>query len=525
MQVVAAVAEWDNLMRRLNAAAPEAFTSDQRALNLMEGEWKDPGFGRHYTSSVDGRSLGRIPMIDLETALRAVRFAKSEADEWSKVSLDQRKQRVTDCLAGLRKERELIALLLIWEIGKPYAQALTDIDRCISGVEWYVENIDRLLGARKPIGLISNIASWNYPMSVLMHAVLVQALAGNSIISKTPTDGGLYALTLAHAIARRCGLPVSLVSGSGGQLSEALVRNEHVDCLAFVGGKTNGGVIASSLYDDRKRYMLEMEGVNAYGVWQYSDWPALAAQLRKGFDYGKQRCTAYVRFVVQRELFPQFLQMYLSVLQSLQYGNPVMVEKESDPLPALDFGPLINSKKVEELRVLYTEALGKGAVSLFEGAIAKDKVLPNQDISAYLPPAALLNIPRNTKLYHSEPFGPIDTVVVVDHLAELVSEMNLSNGSLVSSLACDEADTAKRVISELRGFKIGWNTIRSRGDREEVFGGIGQSWKGCFVGGRYLIEAVTQGAAGEKLFGNFPDYTQLPDEVTAKAAMQKAGAK
>ena len=112
----------------------------------MEGEWKDPGFGRHYTSSVDGRSLGRIPMIDLETALRAVRFAKSEAEEWSKVSLDQRKQRVTDCLAGLRQERELIALLLIWEIGKPYAQALTDIDRCISGVEWYVENIDRLLG-------------------------------------------------------------------------------------------------------------------------------------------------------------------------------------------------------------------------------------------------------------------------------------------------------------------------------------------------------------------------------------------
>jgi acyl-CoA reductase-like NAD-dependent aldehyde dehydrogenase len=40
-------------------------------------------------------------------------------------------------LQALKKERELIALLLIWEIGKPYAQALTDIDRCISGVEWY----------------------------------------------------------------------------------------------------------------------------------------------------------------------------------------------------------------------------------------------------------------------------------------------------------------------------------------------------------------------------------------------------
>jgi acyl-CoA reductase-like NAD-dependent aldehyde dehydrogenase len=447
----------------------------------------------------------------LGTALSAVKFAKSESSGWAAEDLDERKRRVSACLDGLRDQRELIALLLIWEIGKPYAQSLTDIDRCISGVEWYVENIESMLGRRQPLGLISNIASWNYPMSVLMHAVLVQVLAGNSSISKTPSDGGLYALTLAHAIARRAGLPVSLVSGSGGQLSEALVRNEFVDCLAFVGGKTNGGAIAASLYDGNKRYMLEMEGLNAYGVWQFSDWVGLGEQIRKGFDYGKQRCTAYARYVIQRELFPQFLETYLPVLRSLQYGNPVLVERDEDPLPKLDFGPLINSKKVEELRVLYTEALGKGAVSLYEGAIAGDRVLPNQDQSAYLPPAALLNVPRSTRLYHNEPFGPLDTIVIVDHMDELVSEMNISNGSLVSSIACDDQVTAKQIANQLRGFKVGINAVRSRGDREEVFGGIGQSWKGCFVGGRYLVQAVTRGEPEEKLYGNFPEYTQLPE--------------
>lgn len=95
--------------------------------------------------------------------------------------------------------------------------------------------------------------------------------------------------------------------------------------------------------------MLEMGGVNTYGVGQCSDWSNLAQQLRKGFDYGKQRCTAYVRYVVQRELFPQFLEMYLPILRLLRCGIPVMVESENDPLPKLDFGPLINSKKVEEL--------------------------------------------------------------------------------------------------------------------------------------------------------------------------------
>ena len=518
MPMIAPTAEWETLVQRMKVQMPEAFASDGRILNLIGGEWCEPGFGRHYESAVDGRSLGKIPMIDLPTARRAVKFGKSESNAWASLDLDERRRRVAECVGELRKQRELIALLLIWEIGKPYAQALTDIDRCLSGVEWYLENIEGMLGKRTPIGLISNIASWNYPMSVLMHAVLVQLLVGNSVISKTPTDGSLYALSVAHSIARRCGLPVSLVSGSGGQLSDALVRNESVDCLAFVGGKTNGGVIASTLYDENKRYILEMEGVNAYGVWNFSDWPALADQLRKGFDYGKQRCTAYVRYVVQRELFPQFLEMYLPVLRSLRFGNPVMVESATDPLPKLDFGPLINSKKVEELRVLYTEALGKGAISLFEAAVPEGMIFPNQDISAYVGPAALLNIPRNSKLYHNEPFGPIDTIVVVDHLEELITEMNISNGCLVSSIACDDAKTAKTLAEQLRGFKVGVNTIRSRGDREEPFGGIGQSWKGCFVGGKYLVRSVTQGAMGEKLHGHFPDYTLLPEEGSMRAA-------
>ncbi len=103
---------------------------------------------------------------------------------------------------------------------------------------------------------------------------------------------------------RRAGVPVTLVSGSGGELSEVLVKHDAIDCLSFVGGRYNGRNIADALSAHNKRYMLEMEGVNTYGIWDFSDWDALAAQLKKGYDYAKQRCTAYVRFVVQRELFP-----------------------------------------------------------------------------------------------------------------------------------------------------------------------------------------------------------------------------
>jgi len=105
MPLVAPAAKWESLSKRLRGAVPEAFDSASRGLNLMDSEWKNPGFGRHYTYAIDGRSLGRIPMLDLDSALAAVKFARSEANTWVRVDLDERRRRVTDCLAGLKSRR------------------------------------------------------------------------------------------------------------------------------------------------------------------------------------------------------------------------------------------------------------------------------------------------------------------------------------------------------------------------------------------------------------------------------------
>jgi acyl-CoA reductase-like NAD-dependent aldehyde dehydrogenase len=508
---VAREVDWPSLFVRVRQAIPEAFGHGDRPLNLIDREWGRPGRPRVVTSPVDGRELTALPMLNLDDAYEAVRAAKAEAAEWGRVDLDERRRRVAACLVALREHRDLLAKLLIWEIGKPLKQAETDVDRSIDGVEWYVAEIERLMAGRRPLGVVSNIASWNYPYSVLMHAVLAQALAGNAVVAKTPTDGGVLALTVGFALARRAGLPVTLLSGPGGELGPALVRGENVDCLAFVGGRASGRSVAASLLDTRKRHMLEMEGINAYGVWDFSDWNRLAEQIRKGYDYGKQRCTAYARFVVERRLFPRFLEAYLTAANTLRVGNPVAVAAPDDPLPALDFGPLINHGTAEGLRKLVGVAIDTGAIPLFEGSLDASRFIGGQDRDAYVAPVALLNVPRSSALYHKEPFGPVDTFVLVDSVDELVAEMNVSNGCLVSSVACDDAELAGDIAAQLRSFKVGINAMRSRGDREEAFGGMGQSWRGCFVGGPFLVDAVTDGGPGAPLYGNFADYTLLPE--------------
>jgi acyl-CoA reductase-like NAD-dependent aldehyde dehydrogenase len=157
------------------------------------------------------------------------------------------------------------------------------------------------------------------------------------------------------------------------------------------------------------------------------------------------------------------------------------------------------------------EALTGGAIPIYDGRANPDAFLPGMDISAYTSPSAILMPPRSSRLYFNEPFGPLDSIVIVDREEELIAEMNVSNGNLVSSVACDDPTHARNIAMELRAFKVGINKVRSRGDREEVFGGLGQSWKGCFVGGKYLVESVTHGPGADRPYGNFPDYTLMPE--------------
>ncbi|KOU53162.1 aldehyde dehydrogenase family protein [Streptomyces sp. WM6378] len=501
---------WSDAWQRSRAVAPEAF-QDDRVLNLWAGEWHADGRALPATSPIDGTPIASPPRLDAPTARQAVRASLDQHRAWRHIPLPERKGRVSAILDALTEHREQLALLLVWEIGKPWRLAEADVDRAIDGVRWYVDNIDAMLEGRTPLpGPVSNIASWNYPMSVLVHAMLVQALAGNAVIAKTPTDGGVACLTLAAALAVREGIPITLVSGSGGELSEALVRSPEIGCVSFVGGRDTGARIATAVADLGKRHILEQEGLNTWGVWNFSDWDALSSVIPKLFDYGKQRCTAYPRFVVQRTLFDQFLAAYLPAVRSVRIGHPLAVEHPEDALPALDFGPLINAAKAKELGDQVVEAIDRGAVPLHRATLADGCFLPGQDTSAYLPPVTLLNPPPSSPLFHAEPFGPVDTIVLVDTEAELLAAMNASNGALVATLSTDDPGTYDRLAPQTRAFKVGRGKPRSRGDREELFGGFGASWHGAFVGGELLVRAVTEGPEGERAPGNFPAYQLIP---------------
>ena len=186
------------------AVAPDAFGTD-RLSNLWGGEWRAEGQPLAATSPIDGSGIVGPPMLDAAAAQSAMDAAVVEHHAWSAVPLAERKARVREAIARIDSHRELLSLLMVWEIGKPWWQAMTAVERTVSGVEWYCDEIDGMLEGRKPLaGPVSNIASWNYPLSVLVHAMLVEALSGNAVIAKPA----------ARTASKKVSQPVLLVPAS-----------------------------------------------------------------------------------------------------------------------------------------------------------------------------------------------------------------------------------------------------------------------------------------------------------------------
>ena len=76
--VIVRGADWGTVYKSAQAIAPDALRDHGQVLNLVEGMWGRPGHGKPFDSPCDGTTLCTFPMLDLPTALKAVRFAAGE---------------------------------------------------------------------------------------------------------------------------------------------------------------------------------------------------------------------------------------------------------------------------------------------------------------------------------------------------------------------------------------------------------------------------------------------------------------
>jgi acyl-CoA reductase-like NAD-dependent aldehyde dehydrogenase len=113
---------WWETYARCVSVAPEAFDSD-RLRNLTRGEWRRVGTPGDHLNPLDGSPIPGPPRVDRDEAAAAVAYACIEHAEWSAVDLDERRSRVTAAVDAMTEHRDLLSMLLVWEIGKPWRLA------------------------------------------------------------------------------------------------------------------------------------------------------------------------------------------------------------------------------------------------------------------------------------------------------------------------------------------------------------------------------------------------------------------
>ena len=155
---------WAETLARAVAATPEAFDPARRRHPAQPGR-RATGVrsARRPRSAHPGRQHRARQAAPAGRRLRRAPRSPSRPTStahWAATPLAERKARVTAALDALTAHRDLLALLLVWEIGKPWRLACADVDRALDGVRWYVEEIDRQIAGREPLpGPVSNIAA------------------------------------------------------------------------------------------------------------------------------------------------------------------------------------------------------------------------------------------------------------------------------------------------------------------------------------------------------------------------------
>ena len=171
-------------------------------------------------------------------------------------------------------------------------------------------------------------------MSVQVHAELVQALAGNAVVAKTPSQGGFHCLTLAHAFMARAGLPVTLLSGIGEQAGRrADQRRRHRGAGLRRRPVQRPRAAATTLADTGKRHFLEQEGLNAWGIWDFTQWDAARPAPAQGLRVRQaalHRLPALRRPAAAVARVPRARTCRWS--QDMRFGHPLAVADDRRPV-------------------------------------------------------------------------------------------------------------------------------------------------------------------------------------------------
>jgi acyl-CoA reductase-like NAD-dependent aldehyde dehydrogenase len=413
----------------------------------------------------------------------AVRGAREAARGWATTPAIERAEMLHEVARRLRERADELAEMMTREGGKPLVENSDEVDWTAAAFDYYaeigrnfagrvipsIESSQLSLVVKEPIGVVAAIVPWNYPLLLLAWKLAPALAAGNAVVAKPSELSPLATLALAPCLEHLPPGVVNLLAG-GGDVGEALVSDERVDCVAFTGSVETGKRIAALCAERVARINLEMGGKDPFIVCEdvagevgvAAKGGAWAAYLNAG-----QVCTSAERFYVMEPVYDDYLQAFVDYTGSLVMGDPLD--------SATDIGPMVSARQREKVARQVEAAVGSGATLVAGGDDA------GQPRGHFYAPAIVTGAAAETELLREETFGPVAPIVPVGTLDEAIELANGTRYGLGANVYTRDLETMVRCMREIRAGTVWFNDPLTDNDAGP-FGGMKQSGLGRELG-------------------------------------------
>ncbi|ADZ69149.1 NAD-dependent succinate-semialdehyde dehydrogenase [Polymorphum gilvum] len=435
------------------------------------------GEGRvDVTDPATGRVLAKVPDMGADQAVQAVEVAAAAFKSWAALTARERSTVLRAWFDLIMANRADLAAILTSEQGKPYPEALGEIDYAASFVEFYAEEAKRVLGEilpshttdarllvlRQPIGVVAAITPWNFPAAMITRKIAPALAAGCTVVVKPAPETPLTALALAE-LAHRAGFPkgtVNVLTGDAVAIGGVLTSHPKVRFVGFTGSTAVGKLLMAQAATTVKKVALELGGNAPFIVFDDADLDAaVEGAIASKYRNMGQTCVCSNRFYVHDAVYDAFVDKLAARVATLKVGNGFE--------EGVVQGPLINERAVSKVERHISDALGKGARVVAGG---KRHTLGH----TFFEPTVIADAAEGMQIAAEETFGPVAPVFRFHAEAEAIAAANNTESGLAAYFYARDVGRIFRVLEALEYGMVGVNSGRISTELAP-FGGIKES--------------------------------------------------
>jgi acyl-CoA reductase-like NAD-dependent aldehyde dehydrogenase len=459
---------------------------------FLAGNWVDKPKKLEVRNPFDNSVIDTVPKADAADLEKALTFAERGAKVMAKLSSYERWKILRQAADLMAARNEELGQTISKEEGKVITEGRGEASRAVETIMGSAEEAKRIHGEtvpldadptgskklgftlRIPCGVVAAIAPFNFPLNLVCHKVGPALAAGNTVIVKPASDTPLSALKLTE-ILLESGLPpegIQCITGSGGEIGDALVADRRVRKVTFTGSREVGDRICRTA--GIKKVTMELGSNSPVIVMPDADLNKVAAAIAMtGYGNAGQTCISTQRVLTAKKVYGDFLGALKPKVEALTIGN--QLDEKSK------VGPMVKESEAVRVDDWIKEAVAGGA-RLVAGGGRQGPI--------YMP-AVVADVHPDMRISRDELFGPAVAVTPFDTIEEALTLANDSVYGLAAGIFTENVEWAMKFAREAEAgnLHVNWGS-QWRVDLMP-YGGLKDSGFGK-EGPRYAVEEMTE---------------------------------